>query len=128
VLSREAAFQDDLKRILENVSSKYRFDGIEISRVERDYPIGRKKADIIAFRQKVIPFLIIETKRKFERTGYWRVRRNFRPLDASVVGQAISYAALYKDLNGYVVPFFATANPNAIAFLEPPRILRLMSI
>ena len=119
-MSREATFQDRLKRLLEDVGSKYRFDGLEISRVERDYPVGRKKADIAAFLRGEIPFLFVETKKKVDRPGKWKVRGLFRPLDVAVVGQAISYVAIYKDVYEFLVPFFATATPSNVAVFRSP--------
>ena len=119
-MRREATFQDRLKRLLEDVGSEYRFDGLEISKVERDYPIGRKKADIAVFLKGEIPLLFVETKKKVERPGRWKVRGLFRPLDMAVVGQAISYVAIYKDMYEFLVPFFATATPSNIAVFRTP--------
>ncbi len=120
-MTREVLFQDKLKRLLEDVASKYRFNGLEIASVERDYPIDAKKADIIVFLRGMTPFLIVETKGKVEKPGVWRVRRLFEPLDVAVVGQAISYVTIYKDKYNVLTPFFATANPNRIAVFKTPR-------
>ena len=119
-LSREATFQDRFKRLLEDVGSEYRFDGLEISKVERDFPVDRKKADIVVFLKGEIPLLFVETKKKVERPGRWKVRGLFRPLDIAVVGQVISYVAIYKDVYGFLVPFFATATPSNIAVFRTP--------
>jgi len=88
--------------------------------VERDYPIGPKKADIVLLLRGQSPFLIVETKRKIERAGSWRVRRLFDPLDHSVVGQALSYTAIYEDVYKQRVPFFGTANPDRIVIFKTP--------
>ena len=119
-MSREATFQDRLKRLLEDVGSEYRFDGLEIAKVERDYPVGRKKADIAVFLRGEVPFLFIETKKKVERPGRWKKRGLFRPLDVGVVGQAISYVAIYEDIYKFLVPFFATATPDSLAVFRTP--------
>ena len=119
-MNREIFFQDKLKKLLEDVSSKYRFDGLEIRHVERDYPVDRKKVDIAVFLSGNRPFLFVETKRKVERVG-WKARRFFSPLGSSVVGQAISYVAVYWDTYRVLVPFFATANPKNIAVFKSPR-------
>lgn len=118
-MSREAAFQDRLRDLIFDVSRNYRFEGLEISHVERDFPVDSKKVDIAIFLRGRIPFLFIETKR--EASG--RAARLFDPLSPAVVGQAISYAYDYWH-RGVKVPYFATANPTSIAVFRTPENLR----
>ena len=49
-----------------------------------------------------------------------RAIKLFDPLSSSVVGQAISYVVIYKDVYKSLVPFFATANPKRIAVFRTP--------
>jgi hypothetical protein len=69
-----------------------------------------------------IPILIIETKRKVERKGYYKAEKLLRPYGAAVVGQALSYAALAKEKYGLpATPAFATANRDEIVLFSPVR-------
>ncbi len=115
-MSREAVFQDKLKELIQ-AASKFRFDGLEVSRVERDHPVDSREVDIAVFIRGGLPFLLIETKKKAEGK---RDRGLFDPLALAVVGQAISYAALYGR-RGLHVPYFATANPKSIAVFKTPK-------
>ncbi|MEM3872719.1 MAG: N-6 DNA methylase [Nitrososphaeria archaeon] len=114
-LEREAAFQDRLKELFIEASKKFRFDGLEISRVERDFPVDSRKVDLILFAKGNMPFLLIETKKKDSE----RERLLVDPFAPAVIGQALSYVALYKK-SGINVPFFATSNPKAIAVFRTP--------
>lgn len=114
-MNREAEIQDALKNLIERIAKKSRFAGLEITHVERDYPVDNKEADIVLFMRGETPFMFIETKRK----GKERVSL-FDPLDVSVVGQVMSYAAIYKRSHNVVVPFVATANPDRIAVFRTP--------
>jgi hypothetical protein len=116
-MEREAKLQDKLKDLIEAVAGKFRFHGLEITRVERDYPIDARKVDLVLFMRGEVPFMFIETKR----VGKDREsRRLFDPLDVAVVGQAMSYAAIYKRDRKIIVPFVATANPERIAVFRTP--------
>ena len=55
--SREVKIQDKLIEILKGLSKKYRFNGLEISNVERDHPIIEKKVDIAVFLKGMFPFI-----------------------------------------------------------------------
>ncbi|MBC7113538.1 MAG: N-6 DNA methylase [Candidatus Methanomethyliales bacterium] len=113
--SREASFQDELKSCLE-ANLKYRFSGIEFSKVERDYPVSGREADLVVFL-KDRPFLVIETKRKRLRGGSSPV---FQPLSVPAVGQAIAYAALWEVDEGIHVPYFGAADPEGIVIFRTP--------
>ncbi|MFN3804483.1 MAG: hypothetical protein ACK4SY_05465 [Pyrobaculum sp.] len=113
-MTREAQIQDELIYLIKTVIKKFRFYGLEFSKVERDYPIDRKKADVVVFKKGEGPFLFIETKRGGRRG------RLFDPLDVSVVGQVMGYAALYKKKHGYLVPYVATTNGERIVVFKTP--------
>jgi hypothetical protein len=118
-MEREAKLQDKLKDLIEGlaIAKKFRFHGIEITRVERDHPLDAREVDLVLFKQGEVPFMFIETKRKEK----GRARGLFDPLDVSVVGQVMSYAAIYKRDYNFVVPFVATANPDRIAVFRTPQ-------
>lgn len=114
-MEREAKIQDKLKDLIESVAKKFRFHELEIRHVERDYRVDHKEADLVLFTKTETPFMFIETKRKGkEKQGL------FAPLDVSVVGQVMSYAAIYKKHHNILVPFVATANPSYIAVFKTP--------
>jgi len=116
-MEREAKIQDDLKRLIEAIIKGRRFHGIEITHVEWNYPIDSREADLVLFMRGEVPFMFIETKRKGEGKGTL-----FDPLDASVVGQVMSYVALWKRSHpDHEVPFVATANPESIAVFRVPK-------
>ncbi|MEM2619218.1 MAG: N-6 DNA methylase [Candidatus Hadarchaeales archaeon] len=117
-MEREAKLQDELKDLIEKVTKEHRFHGVEITHVERDYPVQHREADLVVFKRGEVPFLIIETKRK-GKGGL------FHPLDAWVLGQVMSYAALWKRLHPeQEIPFVATANPECIAIFRVPENIR----
>jgi type I restriction-modification system DNA methylase subunit len=115
---REAPFQDKLRDIIQGAISKFKFDGLTFSKVERGFKIDGREPDLVIFDELGMPFLVIETKRKIEHP-HWRVRQLFQPLSKAVVGQAISYVALWRNSRGHI-PFFATANPYEIAVFKTP--------
>ncbi|MGQ9787898.1 MAG: hypothetical protein ACUVQM_01080 [Candidatus Hadarchaeaceae archaeon] len=115
-MEREARLQDSLKDLIEMVTKGRRFHGIEITHIERDYPVDGREADLVVFMRGEIPFIFIETKRKVGRGAL------FDPLDASVVGQVMCYAALWKRSHPeQEIPFVATANPESIAIFKVPK-------
>jgi len=119
--AREAALQDCIVDIIGSLASKYKFNGLEFSKVERDYPIDGKKPDIVLFRKPDdAPFLIIETKRKYTHGS----RSSFQPLSTAAVGQAIGYVAVHASSTSAgasgTIPFFATADPREIAIFRTP--------
>ncbi|MGC8988446.1 restriction endonuclease subunit M, partial [Infirmifilum sp.] len=115
----EAQVEDRIRDVLAKFLNQ-RFNGITITAVERQYDVGgNRRADIAVLKDDGRPLLIIETKRKIERHGGWRVERNFIVSSPEVVGQAMAYAALLRK-KGIHVPFIATANDRQIAvFLVP---------
>ena len=94
-MSREAPFQDRLRDVTQSVISKFKFDGLTFSRVERGFKIDAREPDLTVFDEVGRPFLIIETKRKVE-LPHPRARMLFQPLGKAAVGQAVSYAALWE--------------------------------
>jgi len=117
--SREATLQDIIVDIINSLISKSRFDGLEFSKVERDYPIRGRKPDIILFKKPDdAPFFIIETKR-MSKSG---IRSSFQALNPAVVGQAISYIVIYSSLKSRygIIPYFATADPKEIVIFKTP--------
>ena len=115
-MNREAPFQDRIIDLIQEVIRDRRFDGVEIIKVERGYPVDGREVDIALFLRGGLPFLFIETKRKSEGR---KDREKFDVFSPAVVGQAISYIALLKK-NGVKCPFFATARPGSIAVFRTP--------
>lgn len=121
---REARFQDELKSCLE-ANTNYRFSSLEFSRVEREFPVSNRAADLVVFSNER-PFLIIETKRKDQRR---RQSFLFQSLSVAAVGQAIAYAVLWETDEGIRVPYFGVANPEGIVvFRTPDRILEYVDM
>jgi type I restriction-modification system DNA methylase subunit len=118
-LSREAPFQDRLRDAIQGVISKFKFDGLTFSKVERGFSIDGREPDLTIFDEVGMPFLIIETKRKIEHP-HRRVRDLFQPLGKVAIGQAISYAVLWENSGRGRIPFFATATPLEIAVFRTP--------
>lgn len=120
MLKRERKFQDELFLMLAGLVKDKRFAGMELD-VATGFPIRRKEADVVVLKKPDnIPVLIIETKRKIERVGHWKVEERFDPYGRPVVGQALSYSALAMDEHGLpVAPLFATANRDALVLFGP---------
>ncbi|MEM3825744.1 MAG: hypothetical protein QXG27_06365, partial [Candidatus Bathyarchaeia archaeon] len=120
MLKRERKFQDELFFVLAKLVKDKRFAGLELD-VVTGFPIHRKEADIVVLKKPDnVPVLIIETKRKIERVGHWKVEERFDPYGRPVVGQALSYSALAKDEHGLpATPLFATANRDALVLFGP---------
>jgi len=89
--------------------------------VEREYPVDNKRIDIaVLVKDKQIPILIIETKRKYVERGTYRTNPKITPLSKSVIGQVLCYAKFVKDSLGLSdTPFFATANIDGIFVFSP---------
>ncbi|MEM2612983.1 MAG: N-6 DNA methylase [Nitrososphaerota archaeon] len=124
----EAQFQDRLRDLIQSVISKFKFDGLELSKVERGFKVDTREPDLTVFDKIGSPFLFIETKRKVE-LPQWRARALFQPLGKAAVGQALSYVALWERSGRGHVPFFAIANPSEIAvFRTPEKLLEYVDI
>jgi len=110
--------EDKIKSVLERFVGQ-KFNGVTITRVQPEYEVEGRRADIAVLKDDGNPLLIIETKKKKERGGSWSVERRFIPTSEDVVGQAASYAALLKR-TGVYVPFIATANDRQLALFKVP--------
>jgi len=117
-MKREAELQDKLKDIIEAlINRKFRFSGVDIKRVERDWPVNNRKVDLALLMRNEIPFMFIETKLEGKERGSL-----FHPLSASIVGQVMTYAAIYKRAHPEQdIPFVATATEDGIAFFRVPK-------
>lgn len=116
-MSREAEVESELYRLLTNVLEKRGFtiDGVRFEKPKTQYPVNGRRADfalILAERKK--PLLIVETKRKYEKRGYYRAVRNIMPTSRVVIDQALWYAT-YSG-----APYFATTNGRVFALFTRP--------
>jgi type I restriction-modification system DNA methylase subunit len=118
--TREVVVQDRLYGIIQKLITNKRFGGLELT-VEREYPIDNKRADIVVLiKDRRVPILIIETKRKYVERGTFRIDPRITPISRAVIGQALCYATLIKHSLGLrVTPFFATANIDGITVFSP---------
>lgn len=123
--AREVEFADQLAAIMRNVIAKTRFDGFEIVSVRRGFQVTNKETDI-ALMSLTGPLIFVETKRKEKNaTG----SKYFSCFDSAVIGQAISYCALYEKSIGQKVPYFVTAIPKSYAvFKTPERLLDFVDL
>jgi hypothetical protein len=119
---RERPLQDELYRLIANLVRDKRFAGLTLS-VQTELPIDARRADVAVLkRPEDVPILIVETKRKVERRGYYRREERFDPYGRAAIGQALSYAALVKEKYGLPAsPAFATANRDVVVLFSPVR-------
>jgi len=117
---RERWVQDEFYRIIANITKDRRFAGKKL-KVVTEYPVGKRRADVVILKEpEEIPILVIETKSKVERRGRWKVKEKFDPYGKHVIAQALSYAALIKELHNLpVTPLFATANRDVLVLFGP---------
>jgi hypothetical protein len=117
---RERALQDELYGLIRDVIRDKRFAGLTLS-VQTEFPVNNRRADIVVLKKPDdVPIFIIENKRKIERKGYYKKKGRFDHYGRAAIGQALSYAALVKDLyNLPVTPAFATANRDVIVLFSP---------
>jgi hypothetical protein len=96
------------------------FAGLTLG-VRTELPVDSRQPDIVVLKKPDdIPILVIETKRKVERRGYFRREERFDPYGRAVIGQALSYAALAKKRYKLpATPAFATANRDAMVLFSP---------
>ena len=114
--SREVEFADQLAAVIRNVIAKTRFRGFEIASVRRGFQVTNKETDI-ALMALTGPFIFVEAKRKEKSaTG----SRYFSSFDSAVIGQAISYCALYEKSTSQKVPYFITTTPKSYAVFKTP--------
>ena len=120
IFMREVAVQDRLFTIIQSFISRFKVSGVELT-VEREYLIDNKRADIVVLiKDRRVPILIIETKRKYVERGTYRTDPRITPLSRAVIGQVLCYAALIKQAFGLdKTPFFATANNDGITVFSP---------
>ena len=117
-LGKEKDLQDELKDLIKNVASKYRLSGLEIADVKRDHPVDRQSVDIVIFLRGFAPFLFIETKWKGKKAS--RQESIYNPLGAAVIGQVLSYAALYKRNFGQLPSYCMTTNEEYFVIFRTP--------
>ena len=108
--------EDRIVRVLDRFVGQ-KFNGVTITKVISQYEVDGRRADIAVLKDDGKPLLIIETKKKKERSG--SPERHFILTSEDVVGQAVSYAALLKR-TGVYVPFIATANETQLALFKVP--------
>lgn len=114
----ERNFALKIRDILKDIIEKYHFDGVKLSKVEMEWTIDNRRADIVIMLPNETPLLVIELKRKKEEKVTTKSGLT-RATDRSLIGQVISYAYLAKKA-GIKIPFIATANPEKIAVFEVP--------
>lgn len=115
-MSREAQVESKLYHLLLSVLEKRGFtiDGVRFDEPETQYPVNGRRADIAILAKGKKPLLIIETKRKYEKKGYYRAIRQIMPTSRVVIDQALWYA-IYSGS-----PYFATTNGRVFALFTKP--------
>ena len=112
---RESEFRDTLVEIFKEAIKGARFNGIGFDDVKRAVPVDNREADIVLYHEGMLPFLVLETKRKGGQTS----RTINDPTSPEVLGQAISYIHLYRR-GGIHVPFFGAATPSLCVIFRTP--------
>jgi len=116
-VSREAEVEDALYYYLRSVLEKrgYSIEGVRFDSVKTQYPVDKRRADLaLILAEGKRPLLIIETKRKVERRGFYKVERRIIPTSPVVIEQALWYA-IYSG-----APYFATTNGRTFALFRRP--------
>jgi len=116
-VSREAEVEDALYYYLRSVLEKrgYSIEGVRFDSVKTQYPVDKRRADLaLILAEGKRPLLIIETKRKVERRGFYKVERRIVPTSPVVIEQALWYA-IYSG-----APYFATTNGRTFALFRRP--------
>ena len=118
-MEREIRFQSELWEVLRKICSRGPIGGLNLRVTLGEPAFDGRSPDIVVMKDpEELPILIIETKRKSrERYPY---AYKFTPYDPSVVGQALSYAALAKE--NFRLPatsLFATSNPDVLVLFGP---------
>jgi type I restriction-modification system DNA methylase subunit len=116
-MSREAEVESKLHHYIFGVLEKRGFtiDGVRFDEPKTQYPVSGRRADVaVILAEGKKPLLIIETKRKYEERGYFKVIRNIMPTSRVVIDQALWYA-MYSG-----APYFATTNGRVFALFRRP--------
>ncbi|MEM2005514.1 MAG: N-6 DNA methylase [Zestosphaera sp.] len=115
-MSREAEVESKLYHCILSVLEKRGFtvDGVRFDEPKTQFPVNNRRADLVIFLAGGKPLLIIETKRKYEEKGRYRVARNIMPTSRVVIDQALWYA-IYSG-----APYFATTNGRVFALFRRP--------
>lgn len=125
-MNSEAQFQDRLRDVIQHVISKFKFDGLTFTSIERGFKIDSREPDLTLFDKARKPFMVIETKIE---AGRNRTRTLFHPLGKTAIGQAISYVVIWEKNNKGRIHYFATATPNGLAvFKTPDNVLKYVNM
>ncbi|MEM3596671.1 MAG: N-6 DNA methylase [Candidatus Bathyarchaeia archaeon] len=114
---REARIESKLHHYILSVLEKRGFtiEGVRFAEPETQYPISGRRADVAVLLAGKRPLLIIETKRKIDKPGFYRERRDIAPTSRFVIEQALWYAT-YSG-----APYFATTNGRIFALFRRPK-------
>jgi len=112
----EAEAESKLYHYILSVLEKRGFnvDGVRFDEPKTQFPVNGRRADLAVILAGGKPLLIIETKRKYEERGYYRVVRSIMPTSRAVIDQALWYA-IYSG-----APYFATTNGRVFALFRRP--------
>jgi len=116
-MNREADVESTLHHYIYTVLEKRGFtiENVRFGEPKTQYPVNGRRADIaIILAEEKKPLLIIETKKKYEEKGYYKVIRNIMPTSRVVIDQALWYA-WYSG-----APYFATTNGRVFALFAKP--------
>jgi len=116
-MNREAEVESKLHHYIFSVLEKRGFsiEGVRFDEPKTQYPVSGRRADVaVILAEGKKPLLIIETKRKYEERGYFKVIRNIMPTSRVVIDQALWYA-LYSGAD-----YFATTNGRVFALFKRP--------
>jgi type I restriction-modification system DNA methylase subunit len=118
-MEREASFQSELWAVLKKICSRGPIGGLNLKVTLGEPAFDGRPPDIVVMKESDgLPILIIETKRKS--IGRYPNQYKFTPYDPSVIGQALSYAALAKEnFRLPATPLFATSNPDVLVLFSP---------
>jgi len=122
--------EEDVKGCIKDAFEKFighNFNYVTIVKVESEYEVDGRAADLAVLKDDKKPILLIETKKIKRGDRGFSVERRFIVTSEDVVGQVIAYAAILKS-RGIYVPFVATANDRQLAlFVVPENIDELVN-
>lgn len=116
-MSREAEVEGKLHHYIFSVLEKRGFtiESVKFDEPKTQYPVDGKRADIaVILAEGKKPLLIIETKKKYDEAGHYKVIRNIMPTSRVVIDQALWYA-IYSGAS-----YFATTNGRVFALFRRP--------